>query len=263
MVFQERTQRVGEGTCAHDHRWGAHAMSELQSPPTTVPLPSTAPGGSRGYRLAKVTLSGPLRFAYRVEVEGLNHLPDRGPVILAANHRSFMDSVFLALTSPRPIAFVAKAEYFDHPLTRWLFRGTGQIPLRRGTASGARHALDAASDVLAHGGILGIYPEGTRSRDGKLHRGNPGPARLALKSGAPIVPVGLIGTEAVQGPGERLPHPFRTVKVRFGEARRVRSDDSGAGKARLRGATDQVMQDIAALCGQQYVDQYAFPPAAV
>jgi 1-acyl-sn-glycerol-3-phosphate acyltransferase len=238
-------------------------MNEHHIAPTKVPVASTGSSSSLGYRVAKAALSGPLRFAYRVEVEGLNHLPDRGPVILAANHRSFMDSVFLALTSPRPIAFVAKAEYFDHPLTRWLFRGTGQIPLRRGTASGARHALAAAADVLAHGGILGIYPEGTRSRDGKLHRGNPGPARLALKSGAPIVPVGLVGTEAVQGPGERLPHPFRTVTVRFGQARRVASDGSGAGKAWLRGATDQVMQDIAALCGQQYVDQYAFPPAAV
>src|SRR5437879_12063781 len=117
-----------------------------------------------GYRLAKAMLGRPLRSAYDVEVEGTDHLP-AGPVILAANHRSFMDSVFLALVVDRPVSFLAKAEYFDRRRTAWLFRATGQIPLRRGSPSGARRALDEALEVLAHGGTVGVYPEGTRSRD--------------------------------------------------------------------------------------------------
>ena len=222
----------------------------------TVAVPSRGPVG---YRLAKAVLSRPLRAVYRVRVEGLDHLPDNGPVILVANHRSFMDSIFLALTTPRPIAFLAKAEYFESRLTRWLFRLTGQIPLRRGSPAGARDALAAGASVLDEGGIVGIYPEGTRSRDGKLHRGNRGPARLARTTGAPIVPVGLIGTDAVQQPDERVPHPFRTVTVRFGQARRVsEADESDA--ALLRVTTDVVMHDIADLCGQQYDDHYAKAP---
>jgi 1-acyl-sn-glycerol-3-phosphate acyltransferase len=222
---------------------------------------AAAAKGSLGYRAARALLTAPLRFAYRVKVEGADNLPGEGPVILAANHRSFMDSLFLALSSPRPIAFVAKAEYFDRRLTRWLFRGTGQIPVRRGSPSAAKRALAEASGVLASGGVLGIYPEGTRSRDGFLHRGNPGPAHLALTCGAPIIPVGLVGTEAVQGPAERLPRPFRTVTVRFGPARRVEAG-GGATKTLVRGATDEVMQDIAVLCGQAYVDQYALVPSS-
>ncbi|HEY2429384.1 MAG TPA: lysophospholipid acyltransferase family protein [Acidimicrobiales bacterium] len=203
--------------------------------------------------MARSALRRPFRWLYRVEVQGLDNLPGDGPVILAANHRSFMDSLFLAFITPRPIAFVAKAEYFDRRATRWIFRATGQIPLRRGSPAGARQAMTAASQVLDSGGIIGIYPEGTRSRDGELHRGNPGPARLAAATGAPIVPVGLIGTASVQGPGERLPRPFRRVIVRFGPPRAP----TDGGSRRLREATDSLMQDIAALCGQRYVDRYS------
>jgi 1-acyl-sn-glycerol-3-phosphate acyltransferase len=220
------------------------------------------PGAPVPYRVAKAALSLPLRFLYRVEVEGLDHLPESGPVIVAANHRSFMDSIFLALTSPRPIRFIAKAEYFDHRLTRPIFRGTGQIPLRRGSPSSARQALATACDVLAQGGVIGVYPEGTRSRDGKLHRGNLGPARLALASGATIVPAGLIGTHEVQSASDRLPRPFRTIAVRFGAPHRPRCDDEAASKVHLRHVTDQLMHAIAALSGQEYVDRAASPPAA-
>src|SRR5688500_7563149 len=138
-----------------------------------------------GYRLAKALLSRPLRRVYDVEVQGDARLPE-GPVVLAANHRSFMDSIFLALVVDRPVSFLAKAEYFDKRRTAWIFRSTGQIPLRRGDPRGARRAVDAALGVLARGGVVGVYPEGTRSRDGRLHRGNLGPARLAARSGAPI-----------------------------------------------------------------------------
>jgi len=219
--------------------------------PNDGPTVEFASRGPLGYRLAKAVLRHPLHLAYRVRVEGLQHLPERGPVILAANHRSFMDSIFLAFGTPRPISFLAKAEYFEGRLTRWMFRGTGQIPLRRGSPKGARQALSEGADVLDGGGVVGIYPEGTRSRDGKLHRGNRGPARLARNTGAPIVPVGLIGTEDVQRPDERLPRPFRTVTIRFGPARFV-SDGDGSGASALRHATDDVMHDIARLCGQPY-----------
>src|SRR5205823_10433247 len=156
-----------------------------------------------------------------------------------------------------PVAFVAKAEYFENRMTRWLFRATGQIPLKRGSPAGAREALAAASDVLAGGGTLGIYPEGTRSRDGKLHRGKLGPARLAAATGAAIVPVGLVGTDEVQLPDERLPHLFRPVSVRFGPARRLAARHGRCPTSRLRDTTNELMQDIAALSGAEYVDSFA------
>lgn len=210
------------------------------------------------YRMSKGALNLPLHAVFRVEVQGLEHVPE-GPAILAANHRSFMDSIFLALSSPRPISFLAKAEYFDHRVTRWIFRNTGQIPLRRGSPTSAREAVAAASAVLAAGGLVGIYPEGTRSPDGKLHRGNLGPARLAAASGAPIVPIGLVGTEDVQRRSERLPHLFRDVAVRFGTPRRLPAVDLATSKGQLRTATDTIMRDIANLSGQEYVDRKASP----
>jgi 1-acyl-sn-glycerol-3-phosphate acyltransferase len=214
------------------------------------------------YGFARATLGRLIRLLYRVEVEGVEHLPDQGPVILAANHRSFMDSIFLALSSPRPVSFMAKAEYFEHRLTRWLFTATGQIPVRRGSPAGARQALAAASDVLAHDGTVGAYPEGTRSRDGKLHRGHRGPALLAVETAACIVPVGLIGTDAVQDPNQRLPRPFKTIRVRYGQPVAVNPDTTGQSKAaRSRTLTDAVMHDIAELCEQPYDHHYARPPS--
>jgi 1-acyl-sn-glycerol-3-phosphate acyltransferase len=211
-----------------------------------------------GYRVAKAALNRPLRVAYDVEVEGVDNVPAGEGVILAANHRSFMDSIFLALACPEPVAFVAKAEYFESRMTRWLFRATGQIPLKRGSPAGAREALAAASDVLAGGGTLGIYPEGTRSRDGKLHRGKLGPARLAAATGAAIVPVGLVGTDKVQLPDEKLPHVLRPVAIRFGSPKRLPTPDGGRASAkRLRQTTDELMHDIADLSDSEYVDSFA------
>ena len=208
-----------------------------------------------GYRLAKAVLSRPLRWAYEVEVEGDGSLPD-GPVVLAANHRSFMDSIFLALVVDRPVRFLAKAEYFDRRRTAWIFRSTGQIPVRRGDPTGARRAIDAALGVLAGGGVVGVFPEGTRSRDGMLHRGTLGPARLAARSGAPIVPIGLLGTDRVQPPDQRLPHVGQRVTVRFGEPIRLEGQSAGD-HAHLRWVTDAMMAEIADLCGQPYDDHYA------
>jgi 1-acyl-sn-glycerol-3-phosphate acyltransferase len=209
-----------------------------------------------GYRVAKAVLGRPLRWAYDIRVEGADNLPF-GPAILAPNHRSFMDSLFLALAVDRPVTFLAKAEYFDNRRIAWMFRSTGQIPLRRGSPSGARQALHAAGNVLWSGGVVGIYPEGTRSRDGLLHRGRLGPARLAVASGAPIVPVGLIGTEQVQTPQQRIPRLGKQIVVRFGQPRWAQ-ESSGRG---LRELTDQVMADIASLCGQAYSGRFALVPS--
>jgi 1-acyl-sn-glycerol-3-phosphate acyltransferase len=208
-----------------------------------------------GYRLAKALLSRPLRRAYDIEVEGDSRLPD-GPVVLAANHRSFMDSIFLALVVDRPVAFLAKAEYFARRRTAWIFRSTGQIPLWRGDPGRARRAVDAALGVLARGGVVGVYPEGTRSRDGMLHRGTLGAARLAATSGAPILPIGLVGTDQVQAPDQRLPRMGKRVAVRFGKPVRLQPQ-SASSRAQLRDATDEMMADIADLCGQPYDDHYA------
>jgi 1-acyl-sn-glycerol-3-phosphate acyltransferase len=211
--------------------------------------------GPVGYRVAKALLSRPLGRFYDIEVDGDRRLPE-GPAIVTANHRSFMDSIFLAHVIDRPVSFLAKAEYFDRRPTAWIFRSTGQIPLRRGSPSGARRALDAALSVLARGDVVGVYPEGTRSRDGMLHRGTLGPARLAATSGAPIVPVGLVGTDLVQAPDQRLPRVKKEVQVRFGTPLRLDRQDA-TDRAQLRDVTDALMNGIATLCGQEYVDRNA------
>jgi len=210
------------------------------------------------YWAIKVVLTPILRVCYRVRVEGRRHVPKDGPVILAANHRSFMDSIFLPLVIRRRVTFVAKAEYFDSKKTAWFFRGVGQIPIRREGGSASERALASATEVLETGGVFGIYPEGTRTRDGYLHRGHTGVARLALRTGAPIVPVGMIGTDEIQATDAKLPRFFRQVTIRFGDpiplAHYVgRQDD----RIVLRQITDEVMFEVGQLSGYEYVDTYA------
>jgi 1-acyl-sn-glycerol-3-phosphate acyltransferase len=210
------------------------------------------------YWVVKAILTPLLHLLFRVRVEGREQLPQRGPVILALNHRSFMDSLFVPLVVRRRVTFVAKAEYFDSWKTKWFFSAVGQIPIRREGGSASERALRAATEVLERGGVFGIYPEGTRTRDGYLHRGHTGVARLALRTGAPIVPVGLIGTDEVQPTDAKLPRLFRRVTIRFG--RRIplehylgREDD----RIVLRQLTDEVMFEIQQLSGYEYVDTYA------
>ncbi len=211
------------------------------------------------YWLVKGVLTPVLRVTYRIKVEGREHLPKHGPVIIAANHRSFLDSIFLPLLiGKRRMTFVAKAEYFDKARTRWFFRGVGQIPIRREGGSASQRALDSATEVLEHDGVFGIYPEGTRTRSGKTHRGHTGVARLALRTGAPIVPVGLVGTDECQPTDKKLPRPFRTITVRIGAP--ILSDRFQAGDDHLalRRLTDEVMFEIVQLCGcYEYEDVYA------
>jgi len=206
----------------------------------------------------KGVLTPVLRGLYRVKVHGRGNVPDRGPVILAANHRSFLDSLFMPLVIGRRVTFVAKAEYFDSKKTAWFFRGVGQIPIRREGGSASEGALTAATDVLEAGDVFAIYPEGTRTRDGYTHRGHTGVARLALRTGAPIIPVGLVGTDECQPIDRKLPRLFRRVDVRFGAPiapQRYVDDPEGLA---LRQLTDEVMFEIVQLCGSyEYRDTYA------
>lgn len=209
------------------------------------------------YWTIKAVLTPFLRGFYRIRIDGRENVPKDGPVILAANHRSFLDSIFLPLVIRRRVTFVAKAEYFDSKKTAWFFRGVGQIPIRRGGGSASERALASATEVLEAGGVFGIYPEGTRTRDGFTHRGHTGVARLAQRTGAPIIPVGLVGTDEVQPTDRKMPRLFRTVHIRFGApvcADRSTVDEGIA----LRQATDEVMFEIVQLCERyEYRDTYA------
>ncbi len=212
----------------------------------------------RLYPVAKAVLTPAFRFLWRFRVEGLEHVPRSGPAIVAPNHTSVIDSFFLPCVLPRRITFVGKAEYLDDWKTRHLFPALGMIPIDRRGGDAAEAALAAAERVLHAGELFGIYPEGTRSRSGNLHRGHTGPARLALRTGAPIIPVGLIGTRDIQPPDAPVPRPFRPVIVRFGrpidvERYRHRADD----RLLLRQLIDEVMFEIRELTGQTYVNAYA------
>ncbi|MGD0880218.1 MAG: lysophospholipid acyltransferase family protein [Acidimicrobiales bacterium] len=224
------------------------------------------------YWIMKAVISPFLYILWRVRVEGREHIPARGPVILAANHQSFCDSFFLPLVIRRRVTYVAKAEYFDRWRTAWFFRAAGQIPMNRSGGDASQRALDTATQVLSGGGVLAIYPEGTRAPDVRLHKGKTGVARLSLGCNVPVVPVGIVGTRQVQPPGSMFMHPFRAVTVRFGAplaferdgvlvttGERVPSPEtpSDVDQGELRALTDALMRGIAALSGQEYVDEYA------
>jgi 1-acyl-sn-glycerol-3-phosphate acyltransferase len=207
---------------------------------------------------ARLVLTPPFRFCWNVTTEGAHHIPAHGGAIIAPNHVSVLDSFFVPLVVGRRMTYVGKAEYMDDWKTKWLFPAIGMIPIDRSGGDSAQRALDAAAEVLDAGELFGIYPEGTRSRNGKLHKGHTGMARLALRTGAPIVPVGIIGSDDVQPPDAKFPTPFRRVHIRFGRPISVdryvgRADD----RLLLRQITDEVMFEIRNLSGQEYVDSYA------
>jgi 1-acyl-sn-glycerol-3-phosphate acyltransferase len=210
------------------------------------------------YWVLKAILRPVLRFFYRIRVEGLEHVPAAGPAVMASNHLSFSDSIFLPLVVARRITFVAKAEYFEDPRTEWFFRAVGQIPMKRGGGPESERALASAREVLAAGGVLGIYPEGTRSSDGRLYKGHTGVARLALECGAPVLCVAMIGTRDVQPIGQVVPRVFRPVTIRISPPMRFEQWTGHADDAHvLRRITDDIMAELAALSGQEYVDRYA------
>lgn len=211
----------------------------------------------------KYIILGPLlRLIFRPRVEGLHHVPESGPVILASNHLSFSDSIFTPLIVPRKVTFVAKAEYFTGKgikgwLTKAFFAGTGCIPVDRSGGRAAQAALDTQLTVLRAGGVAGIYPEGTRSPDGRLYRGKTGVARLALESGAPVVPVAMLNLDQIQPPGKLIPKIAR-VRIRFGPPLDFSRYAGLAGDRFVeRAVTDEIMYELMELSGREYVDMYA------
>lgn len=210
------------------------------------------------YELVRLLTAPARRLLVRVRVDDPNRLPEDGPVIVAANHVSFLDSVLLMFALPRPVAFLGKAEYTDNPITRWLFCGAGMIPVRREHPADLPRAFDEVAAVLGRGEVVGVFPEGTRSRDGLLHRGHVGAAHLALVTGAPIVPVGIVGTERVLPTGARLVRPFRRVAINLGSPiSPVALGFTRSTNRSRREVTDLVMSEVRRLCAQQYVDHYA------
>ena len=215
------------------------------------------------YWFLKWIALGPfLRLVFRPEVEGLENVPDEGPAILASNHLSYADWLFMPLTLNRKVTFVAKAEYFTTPgLKGWLqktfFSGAGQVPIDRSSGDAAAGALVTAKKVLAAGGLFGIYPEGTRSHDGRLYRGKTGVARLSIETDVPVIPVAVVGTNIVAPPGKKFGHWTRP-RVRFGKPLDF-SRYQGLENDRfiLRSATDEIMYEIMRLSEQEYVDVYA------
>lgn len=207
------------------------------------------------------------RLLYRPDVHGADNVPRHGPVIIASNHRAAVDTAVIALTAGRPVSFLGKAEYFvgrslkGRALAGFL-SALGYVPVDRTNAKAGLAALHAARTVLEADGAFAIYPEGTRSLDGRLHRGHTGVATLALDTGAVVVPVALVGTERVQPVGARFPR-LRRVTVRYGEPLDFsRYDGLGGSNVIRRAVTDEIMYAIASLSEQEYVDKYHQRPAA-
>ena len=214
------------------------------------------------YWLLKMFLTPLLRTVWRPWSQGLENVPETGPCILASNHLSFLDSIFMPLLVPRRVTFLAKSDYFTERglkgrLKKMFFTAVGQVPIDRSGGRASEAALETGVGILREGKLLGIYPEGTRSPDGRLYRGKIGVARMALEAGCPVIPVGMIGTFEVQPQGKVMPRVKR-VGVRFGEPLDF-SRYAGLQDDRfvLRSMTDEIMYELMLLSDQEYVDVYA------
>ncbi|MFD3695283.1 lysophospholipid acyltransferase family protein [Streptomyces sp. NPDC058646] len=215
------------------------------------------------YHLLKHVLLGPLlRLLFRPRIEGLENIPAEGAAIIAGNHLSFSDHFLMPAILKRRITFLAKAEYFTGPgikgrLTASFFRSAGQIPVDRSGKDAGQAALREGLGVLAKDELLGIYPEGTRSHDGRLYKGKVGVAAMALGAGVRVVPCAMVGTFEIQPPGKKIPK-IRRVTIRFGEPMDFSRYEGLEGERTvLRAVTDEIMYAILGLSGQEYVDRYA------
>ncbi len=200
-----------------------------------------------------------LMILFRPKVKGLRNVPGNGPLIIASNHLSFSDSIFMPLVVPRKVTFLAKSEYFTSPgpkglLKKLTFIALGQVPVDRSGGRRSEAALITGLKILAEGKCLGIYPEGTRSPDGRLYKGRTGIARLAIESGAPIIPVAMFNTEKIQPTGTVVPKVMRVGMI-FGEPMYFEGDSTDL--LHLRDVTDKIMSTIQEMSGQEYVDIYA------
>jgi len=222
---------------------------------------------NKWYWIFRNIIFGPfLRVYNRPEIVGVDNIPSAGPAIIASNHQSVMDSFFLPLLCPRQITFLAKAEYFNGTtlvgrLQKWFFTSSGSRPVNRTSASAGQDAMNTAAEVLNDGDLFGIYPEGTRSPDGRLYKGKTGVARIALASGAQVIPVAMIGTGDVNPIGTWFPRPGK-VRVKVGDPiypiefvnnRGLERDSYEA----IRALTDHIMHQLQQLSGQEYADVYA------
>lgn len=217
--------------------------------------------GQRFYKASHAVLAPLFKLLWSIEPEGKEHIPEEGAAILASNHLSYLDHFLMPALVDRPVYFISKAEHFDVPVQSWLFEQWGVIPLARG--EGDEDALKKAKGILDDGNLFGIYPEGTRSLDGRLHKGHTGVARLALDADVPIVPVGMQGTYEALPKGQTVPR-FTDVTVRFGEPltfpeRAGEHEDYDT----VRKVTDEVMHAIKDLTGQTYIDEYQWNPEYV
>jgi 1-acyl-sn-glycerol-3-phosphate acyltransferase len=215
------------------------------------------------YWLFKYIFMGPLlKLVGRPKVQGVEHIPADGAAILASNHLAVADSFYLPLAVRRRITFLAKAEYFTGTglkgwFTRWFYTVAGQVPIDRTNADSAQAALITAERILSHGKLLGMYPEGTRSPDGRLYKGKTGLARLALQTGVPVIPVAMVGTDVVNPPGSKM-WRFGRVEVRIGAPMDFSRFEGLAGNRFIeRAVIDEVMYELMRLSGQDYVDLYA------
>lgn len=211
----------------------------------------------RMYRVLRRALPHVVNPYFPLTVRGLEHVPRSGGAILAANHLSFIDSIVLPINVPRPVYFLGKADYWDSWRTRWFFAGTGVVPVHREGGDRGAASLRTGTELLRGGDLLGIYPEGTRSPDGRLYRGKTGPARMALAAGVDVVPCAVTGSDVAMPTGTRWPRR-RPITVHYGEPLSL-SDYAGQDQdpAALRHATDAIMRAIQRLSGQEYVDVYA------
>ncbi|PVE79151.1 1-acyl-sn-glycerol-3-phosphate acyltransferase [Microbacterium testaceum] len=213
------------------------------------------------YGLGRFLIAPLARAVYRPRVEGRENVPRTGPVIFASNHLSFIDSIAIPVAAPRPVHFMAKSAYFEKWASRQFFTAIGAIPVERGAGQKALDALDQQRVLLEDGRAVALYPEGTRSLDGRLYKGRTGVAFLALQTGAPVVPVGLIGTDKAMPVGAKFPSTKERITVRFGTPLDVSPHGpASSGRAR-RGATDEIMAAIHALSGQELANAYNEAPA--
>jgi 1-acyl-sn-glycerol-3-phosphate acyltransferase len=218
-------------------------------------MAQTALRGPALQRAARTLLRTPVHRLWPSAISGYESVPKDGPAVLCANHLSFFDSVLMMMTLDRPVYFIGKADYLNSWRTRRLFPALGMIPIDRDNGTRAMLALDAAAEVLRNGALLCVYPEGTRSRDGHLHRGYIGAARVAMTVGCPILPVGIVGTREIQPPGARLPRPG-PCSISIGAPLVATDVEVNSRRSAARALTNEVMQRIAELSGQKYIAEH-------
>jgi len=241
--------------------------SEQSVEPETSPAETAKPRHAGfAYALGRSLITPLARLIYRPHIEGRENVPREGAVIFASNHLSFIDSIAIPVAAPRPAHFLAKSSYFEGTgprgwLSKTFFESIGAIPVRRGAGQAALDALDLQRQLLDEGLAVALYPEGTRWTDGRLYKGRTGVAFLALQTGAPVVPVGLIGTDKVMPVGAKMPTLKERITVRFGEPLDLSPHGpASSGRAR-RLATDEIMAAIHALSGQELAGAYNEAPA--